>query len=72
MLEIAICEDEQADRERLQGMLYAIRSTAGVSFTGTRKAGFTVTYCLTSKKLYFGEKICTSEQFYKEGDFILR
>ena len=24
MLEIAICEDEQADRERLQGMLYAI------------------------------------------------
>lgn len=24
MLEIAICEDEQADRERLQGMLYTI------------------------------------------------
>ena len=24
MLEIAICEDEQADRNRLQGMLYAI------------------------------------------------
>ena len=24
MLDIAICEDEQADRERLQGMLYAI------------------------------------------------
>lgn len=24
MLEIAICEDEQADRERLQGMLHTI------------------------------------------------